>query len=539
MTAVADAAVRCPQLVYTSARRVLTGSGFGVLARSAGWPAQLGYDGRKLGDLVSYVPPQGEEDVEHYGLIRRDGGALLYRKASAGTDAIGRPGNFVVHLVWDPTGSLTPRELPALVKRPVEQLVSLSPTADLEEAVLRTSSAVRLELDEADGQAVAVAVDCLLDREGEVSLPLLLPSGRPTLEVVFHAVPWRLLTGVSCVVGTDRPQDSARLMVRLDKDAHWGRRPTPFALLIVTAAMAGRLPDEARTEEELDAELNVQQWAHEQPGLLSASQVAAVLRSKEGTGWLQRNARIALTQLAASPSLEQPLHAAMAVSDGAHEVVKQAAGELLEEALLHGTGLPRVLLEAAGLGQRDVTAALKRIQADGRRLAPMRSDITELVMSSLVAATTLRPLQLLPLKQLPQLMKQRRMAEAVLHDVGRTEERDVRRAAALALAQASEGNIVRLSSLLTLDEMDDLLGQLARDAETAEELKQLVSAVASIAGRRGFALRAIVFRASRELAVQVMTERAEEILEEDGWPRWLIAEVLPRKRSWMRRRHRS
>ena len=95
----------CPQLVYTSAGRTLEGPGFGVLLMSADWPPSLGTSRSTLGPLIG----QPADGAAH-GLLTCGGGRLAYAKVALAADDFGRSGNYVVHLLWDATGVLTPRE---------------------------------------------------------------------------------------------------------------------------------------------------------------------------------------------------------------------------------------------------------------------------------------------------------------------------------------------------------------------------------------------------------------------------------------------
>jgi hypothetical protein len=531
MTAVTSA-VRCPQLIYTSARRTLRGSGLGVLAHSAAWPAELGLDQRRLGGLVR-APQRDTHGVAttELGLIRRGGGTVLYRKGDGGTDSSGRRGNYLVHLLWDATGTLTPRELPLLMRWSAESLITLDPTGELEDALVEPMAAMELALDDVDESAVAAAVERLLADSGEVRLPRILPSGRATVDTVFHAVPWRLLGAASCVDGGEPEGDEARLRVRL-VEASWPAQASEFAHAVTRAASEGRLPDSSISREELDAELNVQRWANEEPYSLSGRQTAAVLRSLHGTAWAERHARATLDLLVTEPSLEGPLRDVAQRSERLRIELRHAGMELVEEALLAGRSIPQALLDVAGPTQSDASALLHRLEDEGRRLAPMTPDVVELITAALASDPTLHALQLLPLEQLAQLVRRERLAEAVLRDLACTEDLPARRVAALALARANPGSLARLAPLLGAEEAESLLAEEARRVATQEDLQRLLDTIAGIPNWHGFALRSVIFNAPRELGVAVMRRRGERILTDDGWPTWLIEGVMPRRSYW-------
>jgi hypothetical protein len=538
MTAVTSA-VRCPQLIYTSARRTLRGSGLGILAHSAAWPAELGLDQRRLGGLVR-APQRDTQGVAmtELGLIRRGSGTVLYRKGDGGTDSSGRRGNYLVHLLWDATGTLTPRELPLLMRWSADSLITLDPTADLEEAVVEPMAAMELALEEVDESAVAGAVERLLADSGEVRLPRILPSGRATVDTVFHAVPWRLLGAASCVDGEEPEGDEARLRVRLVGES-WPDQASEFAHAVTRAASEGRLPDSSISREELDAELNVQRWANAEPCSLTGTQAAAVLRSCHGTAWAERHTRATLELLVAEPSLHGPLLAVAQRSERLRIALRHEGMQLVEEALLAGRSIPQGLVDLAGPTQSEASALLHRLEGEGRRLAPMPPDVVELVTAVLDSDPTVHPLQLLPIQQLPQLVRRSRLAEAVLRDLAWTQDLPARRAAARALAQADPGSLPRLASLLGAEEAGSLLAEESRRVVTQEDLERLLDTIAGIPEWRGFALRSVIFNAPREFAVEVMRRRGERILADDGWPNWLIDGVVPRRSywpSWRRRR---
>ncbi len=529
---VTTAGVRCPQLVYTSAPRVLSGSGFGVLAHSAGWPPELGTDARGLGSLVSFPAAAGRvEPDDVYGLVRRGPGALLFRKAVAPPDSFGRRGNYLVHLVWDPSGTLTARELPGLLTRPVEQLTSLAPTTELEEAVLSLSAPVRLQLDDDDWAAAAAAVTCLLDG-ADVTLPDRLPSGRPTVDVVFDLVPRGLLVDLSCSGESDGHGDTATTRVRLDPAVPWELSRSPIAELTVAAARAGRLPDDARSVGELEEQLHVQEWVTRPPEELTGSQVEAVLASAEAEQWLVfGGARAALLLLAGSGVLQRRLDRMAAASPRVAEELRVVGLDLLYEALARGTTLPRRAAATAGLRHEDVAALLGDLQLAGERIARLDDTTAEIVETVLLAEAGLHALALLPLDQLPELVTRPGVAELVLRDLPTTEGLP-RGLAAAALVAADAGSVEALDGVLAEEELVEVLGRAAELADHREQVDALLTAALQLRPGRGLALRAVLLRCplSPEERAEILLDRWEDLLLEDDWPVEMVRLVDLRRR---------
>lgn len=113
--------VVCEQLIYTSAARTLKGSrGFGVVAHSIGWPAEwLDRDG-PLTNLFDFLPQGATTLLDSlpppHSLLRCrvEGRVVVGRKVHVGVDSTNRPGNYLVHLLYPVSGSLTALETLAL-----------------------------------------------------------------------------------------------------------------------------------------------------------------------------------------------------------------------------------------------------------------------------------------------------------------------------------------------------------------------------------------------------------------------------------------
>lgn len=214
----------CEQLVYTSAPRTLDGSGFGVLARSAGWPAD---PGRSAADgfpaVVSFLPQgathrmTGGAPPQCLALYDVGGQRVAVRKTYRGGDDMGRPGNFLAHGLLDSSGRLTAHDVFALwdADLPWRELpAGLLPTADLpsvpvahgryDGAALPHRRAGRAR-GSSDGAAVAARIALALSAGRADTLPSLLP-------LLVAAVLGRARHGRPVTVEVDDPLDGVLLV---------------------------------------------------------------------------------------------------------------------------------------------------------------------------------------------------------------------------------------------------------------------------------------------------------------------------------------
>lgn len=98
------AEVRCEQLVYTWHSSTLHGSaGHGVVLQSSGWPGKLGLPGGTHSELTGAVPEGSGTQVF---CLRTQEGTLFGARTSLGIDGSGRPGNFLCHLIFDPSAQI-------------------------------------------------------------------------------------------------------------------------------------------------------------------------------------------------------------------------------------------------------------------------------------------------------------------------------------------------------------------------------------------------------------------------------------------------
>jgi hypothetical protein len=522
------------QLVYTSARRTLEGSGFGVLAHSAGWPEHFGLTGRSLGRLVA--APGGEDD--DVALLRQEGGALLCRKHSSGEDALGRSGNYLVHLLWDPRGHLTLREVLSLLDGGMllDSADGLEPTRELPRCALPPQPRRALPVvDVAEAEACVAAVLRRLPAGGSVELPPVLPSGGSSLAVLAAALPRGLLRLLSLVPAwaTDPEQDGGVVTLRL-RPAAALERTTETARMVMEDAGAGApVPDALASLVDVENWLRARRWAADEPATLSARQIAVVLRSAEGEEWLLRGgAEWALKAAEEDADALRGLKTA-AKSAAARELVTGEAVRLLADALLTGRPTPKQALRIALLEVDRIVDMMLTLQDLGG-IDDLDDAGRRLVEPAFLAAPTLQPARLFHPALLSELIAVPAVADAALRSLAEDDPL-IRRRTAEALLASDPDWLESLTERLPDQEVHDLLSDEAREADE-ERLDQLVAAAARLPGQRGFALRSLLWQAPPGPAAVVLARRAGEVLAEDGWPPELLRHVeLSHKRSAWRR----
>ena len=549
----------CPQALYTSASRTLEGPGFGVYAHSADWPAEVGRTRKALGALVAFRPTDGEA----YGVLSRGAGRVLYRAVAARADGFGRPGNYLVHLLWDGSGRLGPRDLLAL-RRAGRFLDALpedgAPTADL--PPLRVASADRvapaLSPDEVDALTPLLAglLAVLAAGTGGCALPVRTASGRGVAEVLFAVLPRALTAGVSLHTGTREDDgDTAPVTVRLGDapaPAAAGPHDTERARTLLEAASKGELaPDDLADLRRLDAWLFADAWAEQDAAGLSADQVASVLESSAAPGWLARgdNAAAALDVAAGDPPVEAALRAAVDRWPAVAEVVRgRVLAALLDEVFDGAEGPAELAVEVAGIGQGDLCAALADEVRRGRRVARLDRAAGLLVEQALALGVDLPLLGLTGQTWELALLTTRRevVGDALLAQWRSSPGWTAEHGALLGhLLVADPGWLARLGDAVPVSALPPALrwAALRMDADGVERLAAAVATGAS-AGR-GWALREVVFGSELPAAEvdRVLGRRLELLLVDDGWPRDL-AESFARSRgaddaSFRRRRRRD
>lgn len=103
--------IACEQLRYTWADRRLggVGSGFGIVLRSTGWPADLLED-PGLRDLLTNLSDelrrQPSDATVALSVVAVGQASLLVAKRAVGKDGAGRSGNYATHALYDASGTL-------------------------------------------------------------------------------------------------------------------------------------------------------------------------------------------------------------------------------------------------------------------------------------------------------------------------------------------------------------------------------------------------------------------------------------------------
>ncbi|MGY1640899.1 hypothetical protein ACI782_07150 [Geodermatophilus sp. SYSU D00703] len=546
----------CAQAVYTSAPRTLEGPGFGVFAHSADWPAEVGRTRKALGALVGFRPDAGET----FGLVHRAGGRLLHRTVAASADAFGRPGNYLVHLLWGDGDRLGVRELLAL-RRTGRFLDALpedaTPTADL--PPLRVPPADRtvpvLTPEDVDALTPALArlLAALADGRGTCPLPRRTPSGREVADVVFDVLPRALAAPVSLVAGPRAEDgDTAPVSVELvDAAPRSAARAadTERARTLLEAASKGELPPDSIGDlRRLDAWLFADAWAEQDADELTAAQVACVLGSGAGPSWLARgrNAAAALQVAADDRTVEAALRASIGRSAAAAERVRGGVlTALLDEVFDGAEGPAERAVEIAGLTQGDLCTALADEVARGRRIASLDRAAGLLVEQALSLGVRLPLLELTDdTWELALLATRRRVVgDALVAQWARTGVpwEEWHRTLLGHLLVADVGWLARLEGVVPRSGLPPVLRWAALRMDVPAVEKLAVAVATGTGAGNGWALREVVF--GSELPAPdvdgILARRLALLLVDDGWPADLAesfarsrgaGEELPRRR---------
>ncbi|NEK57005.1 hypothetical protein GCU56_03850 [Geodermatophilus sabuli] len=544
-----------PQALYTSASRTLEGPGFGVFALSADWPAEVGRTRKALGALVGFRPDAGEA----YGLLQRGAGRVLYRKVAASADGFGRPGNYLVHLLWDGGGRLGVRDLLAL-RRAGRFLDALpgdaAPTA--ESPPLRVPPAPRsspaLPPEEVDAltPSVALLLAALAAGEGVVALPRRTPSGREVADVVFDVLPRALTAAVTLHAGPREDDgDTAAVVVELAdtgpaRASAGGRRlaagpaDTDRARTLLEAASKAELPpDDVADLRGMDAWLFADAWAEQDADALTADQVECVLASGAGPGWLVRgrNAAAALDLAADDAVIAGALQAAAGRSPAAADRLRLAVlAALLDEVFDGAAGPAESAVQLAGLTQGDLCTAFADAVAGGRRIARLDRAAGLLVEQTLSLGV---PLPLLDLTvdrwELALLATRRRVVgdelTAQWRAAGGAWEEE-HRALLGHLLVADVGWLTRLESAVPVSGLPPVLRWAALRMDVAGVERLAVAVATGGTAGNGWALREVVFGAELPAADVdgILTRQLALLLVDDDWPREL-AESFARRQG--------
>ncbi|MGK5112049.1 hypothetical protein [Geodermatophilus sp. CPCC 205506] len=537
----------CPQAVYTSAPRTLEGPGFGVFAMSADWPAEVGRTRKALGALVGFRPDDGEA----FGIVHRDGGRVLYRTVDASADGFGRPGNYLVHLLWDGAGRLGVRELLAL-RRTGRFLDGLAedavPTDEL--PPLKVPAAGRtlpaLPADEVDPLTPCLAqlLARLAAGSGSCRLPRRTPSGREVADLLFDVLPRALVAPVSLHSGPQADDgDAAAVTVELAATAAGpaaGAADTERARTLLEEASKGELPpDDVGDLHRLDAWLFADAWAERDAAALTADQLACVLESEAAPGWLARagNAAATIALAGTDPRVGSALRAAAGRHPEVSERVRgQALTALLDEVFDGAEGPAEAAVQLAGLTQGDLSAAFAEEVARGRRVATLDRAPGLLVEQTLSLGMALPLLRLAADPwELALLASRRRVVGDALEAQWRQaadRSDDEHRTLLGHLLVADVSWLSRLADVLPVSGLPAVLRWAALRMDVAA-VEKLAAAVATgpVAGR-GWALREVVFGSELPAADvdTILGRQLGLLLVDDGWPREL-AESFARSRA--------
>lgn len=553
------AATPCAQLVYTSASRTLEGAGFGVVLKSRDWPAALGDSRSSLGSLIGF------EDA-CFGLLHRPGGRLAYSKLPADTDGFGRPGNYVVHLLWDKAVRLTPREVLAF-QRSEGFLASLpadfQPSAEADGVAVPSvrRSVPVLSGDDVDELAghLAEVLAALGEGSGVASLPERTASGCPVPEIVFAVLPRGLMAPVSLHVGSASPMgDTAPVAVLVGAPARSDVVVTADDVararaLLDSAARRELCPDSTRRLADLDRWLFVDLWAESDPESLSDAQLVAVLGSEAAGSWLLRHVEVATAVAASSLEVDAALRSAL---DRHPEALDRLRDRELTAALSAVfDGGDEVPAGFTGLTEGELCEAFTADLDRGRRVRSIGPAAALFVEESLSLGY---PLELLRLTDdhegLARLATKRPVVRAALVRewdgcggaasactslLGHLLVRDI--AWVATLGPASPEYVVR--SALTW-------ASARLDAARMEDLAVTVAS-GELAGQ-GWALRDVLFvcKLPDDDVADIIARNYDLLARDDGWPRGLAklidgrftveppapAEVPTAKSRWRRRR---
>ncbi|MCZ2826658.1 MULTISPECIES: GAP1-N2 domain-containing protein [unclassified Modestobacter] len=383
----------CAQLVYTSASRTLEGPGFGVVQLSPDWPAAVGDSRATLGPLISLGTG------ESFGLRHAADGRIAYRTVPAGTDAFGRPGNHLVHLLWDGDGRLTPRDVLAfrsaggfLDGLPVEAEPSREMPAVEVPSARRSLPPLTAEDVDALVPAMAAVLAAVAAGAGVVGLPARTASGRDVAELVFGVLPRAMASAVALHVGTASVMgDAGAVRVHVDagpdvtSDVVPDGQDTARARALLEAAAKKELcSDQLRKLETLDRWLFTDTWTGLDPAALTPTQLVGVLESEKAGWWLSSPdaVDVACAVAASAPEVEAALRAALERHPDVWDRLRDRELDAALTAVFSGAGRADVPIGFTGLTRAELCEAFTAELARGRRLPEVGGAAAALVEES-------------------------------------------------------------------------------------------------------------------------------------------------------------
>lgn len=522
----------CPQLVYTSASRTLEGPGFGVVQLSPDWPAEVGDSRATLGPLIALG------DGESFGLRHTAGGRVAYRKVPAGTDAFGRPGNHLVHLLWDGAGRVTPRDVLAfrsgggfLDGLPAEAEPSRGVPAVEVPSARRSLPALTAEDVDALVPCMASVLAAVAAGAGVVGLPARTASGRDVAELVFGVLPRALASAVALHVGTaSATGDAASVRVHVGPDAPTdvvidGQATTRARALLEAAAKKELCSDNVRKLETLDRWLFTDTWTGMDPASLTPIQLVGVLESEKAGWWLSSPdaVDVACAVAASSPEAEAALRTALTQHPDAWDRLRDRELDATLAAVFGGAGTGEVPTGFTGLTRAELCEAFTAELERGRRLTEVGGAAAALVEESVMLPRPPALLQLTDdLAGLARLATSRPVVrEALVREWTGVDEWPANSASLLGhllledpdwflpLGGSTPSSVVRAA----------LPWAAERLAAPMVERLALTVAASELAGQ-GWALRDVLFRSGlgdEEIAA-VVARNFLVLAGDDGWP---------------------
>ncbi|MCZ2849148.1 hypothetical protein [Modestobacter sp. VKM Ac-2978] len=522
----------CPQLVYTSASRTLEGPGFGVVQLSPDWPVEVGDSRATLGPLI------GLGAGESCGLLHTAGGRIAYRKVPAGTDAFGRPGNYLVHLLWDGDGRVTPRDVLTfrnsggfLDELPGDAEPSRKVPAVEVPSARRSLSALTDEDVDALVPSVAAVLAAVAAGAGVVGLPARTTAGRDVAEAVFDVLPRALASAVALHVGTASASgDAAPVRVHVGPDVPAdvvpdGQDTARARALLEAAAKKELCSDNVRKLETLDRWLFTDTWTGMDPASLTPPQLVGVLESEKAGWWLSSPdaVDVACAVAASSPEVEVALRTALTQHPDAWDRLRDRELDAALTAVFGGAAQAAVPTGFTGLTRAELCEAFVDELARGRRLTEVGGAAATLVEESVTLAQPVALLELTDdLAGLARLATSRPVVrEALVRQWAGVDEWPASSASLLGHLLLEDPDwFLTLSGSAPSSVVRAALPWAAERLAAAQVERLAVTLAASELAGQGWALRDVLFRSGlpEEEVAAIVARNFLVLAGDDGWP---------------------
>ncbi|MCZ2817881.1 GAP1-N2 domain-containing protein [Modestobacter sp. VKM Ac-2984] len=522
----------CAQLVYTSASRTLEGPGFGVVQLSPDWPAEVGDSRATLGPLISLGTG------ESFGLRHAAGGRIAYRAVPAGTDAFGRPGNHLVHLLWDGGGRLTPRDVLAfrsgggfLDGLPAEAEPSREMPVVEVPAARRSLSALTADDVDALVPCVALVLAAVAAGAGVVGLPARTAAGRDVAEAVFDVLPRALASAVALHVGTaSATGDAAPVRVHVGSDAPNdvvpdGQDTARARALLEAAAKKELCSDNVRKLETLDRWLFTDTWTGLDPASLTPTQLLGVLESEKAGWWLSSPdaVDVACAVAASAPQVEAALRTALERHPDAWDRLRDRELDAALTAVFSGAGKADVPSGFTGLTRTELCEAFTAELARGRRLPEVGGAAAALVEESMALPHPVALLELTDdLAGLARLATSRPVVrEALVREWAGVDEWPASSSSLLGHLLLEDPEwFLTLGGSAPSSVVRAALPWAAERLATSMVERLAVTVAASELAGQGWALRDVLFRSGlpEEEVAAIVARNFLLLAGDDGWP---------------------